>query len=222
MDMSHPALEHIADILERHSSLLDLLRETVHESVQGNDEAQSHRVREMFEAMLTGQHAMFDKLSEAAHGNDQVAETILSLHEAQQGFLKGTEEYNAQREEVEAIRAHVEATKADLSVERTEKDEFRRRLAQSESAKASVESRLAQKVHEMDMMETKDKTLQDEMVSVSAARLAAETERDALAKALREARDHMDSERAEVQAARQEVSAQGMTRVKLNAGLMVW
>ncbi|OCF40826.1 hypothetical protein I317_05361 [Kwoniella heveanensis CBS 569] len=198
-------MEQITCVLEEHTRLLTSIQEKSTSTQKGNNEEaelDQSRSKEVFAAILTGQHAILNKFDEitSAHNEDTAR-----LHEAisalQAQVITADELTRTRSKHDDAIRAfkeELEDARISVSESRAQADVLRQRLIDTRQDRDDLRHELYAIKSRLEEAHSNERRMEGEVDGIVGRALAAELERDALAKAVAEARDSTDSLRAEI------------------------
>ena len=206
LDALNAQLSASVEALQLQTSLLDEIR---HQQKQAPEH--DHRSQEMFLAILTGQHAMLDKLAELSDGKTETWQAIDSIRLANlQTYDQMAQNSAAQdqvatlTDELEALRKTIIQLKGAATDARSEAGIYKSRLDDTRKERDALREELSHKSKRLQSLEIKVKDQETENDKQLAMRLAAEMERDTLCKNLLDVRDEFDKAVGELESARDE------------------
>ncbi|WWC90815.1 uncharacterized protein L201_005752 [Kwoniella dendrophila CBS 6074] len=196
-------LERVTSILEEHSRLLAALHETANQtSTSVVDDNEISHSRDLFAAILTSQHAKLDKFDEVASsqlsGSSTISQAIEALQYAQNAADQRSLNEAEQRTMIVGLREEIQDKQNNLSESRAQYDILSQRLKDTRQDRDELRIQLDRMSIRMENMTIKQNRLEGELDGVIARALAAELERDALAKSLNDRRDTEDGLRSEL------------------------
>ncbi|WVW85743.1 hypothetical protein I302_107781 [Kwoniella bestiolae CBS 10118] len=198
-------LERVTSILEEHSRLLSSLNDTVNVPATPQrvteDQSQSQS-KDLFAAILTGQHAILDKFDEVASsqlsGSSTITQAIEALQYAQNAAEQRAQEIDQQRSLISALREEIEDNRVTISESRAQADVLNQRLKDTRQDRDELRFQIEGMQVRVEGMSIKHNRLEGELDGVVARALAAELERDALARVINERRDEEDGLRSQL------------------------
>nr|XP_031860151.1 uncharacterized protein CI109_004516 [Kwoniella shandongensis]KAA5527223.1 hypothetical protein CI109_004516 [Kwoniella shandongensis] len=197
---TNPILEKITAILEEHSRLLTSLHASTHQLSDEKTQPQStkeHEVeetrsRELFTAILTGQHAILTKFDDVAstHLEDQgtLHEAIMALRAAEDAAEHRAHASRDQLTLIGALEAQLEERDGAVELSKKEKMMLEEELLHARMEKDQMRAQMEKLKRIVADAEVGGNKVRGESDSNSARAVAAEEERDALAKDVLEGR----------------------------------
>ncbi|WVQ68217.1 uncharacterized protein L199_006424 [Kwoniella botswanensis] len=204
------SLERIASFLQENPRLLTSLRDTdklpltpTHQEAQGGHKERSQtQSHDLIAAILTGQHAILSKFDEVAStqlsGSATLTQAIEALQYAQQAAEQRAREEDDQRAIISALREEIEDNRITISESRAQADVLNQRLKDTGQDRDELRIQSEGMMSRMESMSVRQNKLEGELDGVVARALAAELERDALARSVNESRDLEDGLRSEL------------------------
>ncbi|WWC63180.1 uncharacterized protein I303_105780 [Kwoniella dejecticola CBS 10117] len=203
------AYRSLQSILEEHSRLLTSIHEIANlpqtpTPIQliTSDQTEQTQSQDLFAAILTGQHAILSKFDEIASsqlsGSETISQAVEALQYAQNAAEQRSFEEDTQRRTIMALREEIEDKAITISESRALADVLNQRLKDTRQDRDELRVAIQGVTDRLQEVSLKGSKLEDELDGVVARVLAAELERDALAKALTEGRDAEDRSRGEV------------------------
>lgn len=181
--VSSPTLERITNVLEQHTSLLSTIK-----NAREGDEQTTIRTKEMFEAMLTGQHAVLDKIAESLNDKDRsgaMVEVLQQIRATQDEIAGSMVDARVVSSDIDELRAQLELANGNVIKAKVENEAMADKISEITSDRSRLREHVEDVEGKLDGARTKEADLSKELDKFMSARLAAETERDALAEALR-------------------------------------
>ncbi|WVQ81990.1 hypothetical protein IAT38_004117 [Cryptococcus sp. DSM 104549] len=189
----------VTSILEEHTRLLDAVQETISAlpntsipSHTGSDNDESH-TSELFTAILSSQHAILTKFDEVAStrlsGIDDLQHAINALQAAEDNAHARSLLADEQQRTIGALHAQIEEAQSSAVEIKAEVEVLKQRLKDSRHERDELRSGMEERERRLQVALGKERRVGDEMDRLVARTLAAELERDALAKAVAEGRD---------------------------------
>ncbi|OCF57407.1 hypothetical protein L486_04865 [Kwoniella mangroviensis CBS 10435] len=203
-------LERVASVLEEHSRLLTSLHDIVNlpptptnqEAEEAHEEQSQTQSKDLFAAILTGQHAILSKFDEVAStqisGSSTLSQAIEALQYTQQAAEQRAREEDSQRAIISALREEIEDNRISISESRAQADVLNQRLKDTRQDRDEMRAQTEGVMSQLESMSARQNKMEGELDGVVARALAAELERDALARSLTERRDLEDGLRSEL------------------------
>ena len=181
------------------SSIRDTLKLDRGDDVHG-------RTKEMYEAMLVGQHAILDRIAEAFEGSAFTAESVKRIQTVQDEMASSLIDVATGRGDIDRLRAELEIANGRLIKAQTEKESLELKVMSLQQEAGQAREGLGGVQTQLDAALEREKAVKGELDTSQAARLAAERERDALSEALRAGMADTERLNEELSDARKEVS----------------
>ncbi|WWC71672.1 uncharacterized protein I206_105630 [Kwoniella pini CBS 10737] len=208
--------ETIKPILEKHSRLLTSIHELANlpstrlpVSADSPEERDQTRNKELFAAILTGQHAILSKFEEVASsqstGSATISQAIEALQNAQNAAEQRHLEQESQSKIIMALREEIDHKVISITEYRAQMDVLNQRLNDTRCDKTELRDQMQGLMTRMEEMTLKSSKMENELNGVLARALAADFERDALASSLKEEKDIQDSLRSELKEYQQQL-----------------
>ncbi|WWD02430.1 hypothetical protein V865_000469 [Kwoniella europaea PYCC6329] len=204
------SLERIASIFEENPRLLTSLRDTdklpptpTHQEARESHEERSQtQSQDIFAAILTGQHAILSKFDDVAStqlsGSATLSQAIEALQYAQQAAEQRAREEDDHRAIISALREETEDNRITISETRAQAEVLNQRLKDTRQDRDELRTQSDGMMSRLESMSVRQNKLEGELDGVVARALAAELERDALARSVNESRDLEDGLRSEI------------------------
>lgn len=183
--------------------MLSSIRDTV--ELGRGDEVHS-RTKEMYEAMLVGQHAILDRIAEAFEGSASTAESLKRIKTVQDEMASSLIAVAAGRGDIDQLRAELEIANGRLIKAQTENEGLELNVRSLQHEAGQAREGLGGVQTQLDAALEREKAVKDELDTSQATRLAAERERDTLSEALRAGMADTERLNEELRDARKEVS----------------
>ncbi|WVQ99911.1 hypothetical protein IAU59_007054 [Kwoniella sp. CBS 9459] len=213
-------MDRMTSILEEQSQILTSLHDKLRTSTpdhkqDGSANLESSRSEEIFAAILTGQHAILDKFDEVATSQSddalQLRQAISDL-QVQQASASQQAQMNLENEEsMRALEEELRDARISVSESRAQADVLKQRLIDTRQDRDDLRHELDETNLRLEEATMYRKRMEGESDGLVARALAAELERDALAKVVVEGRDIESSLRAELQEWKEELEKEKET-----------
>ncbi|WVF72698.1 hypothetical protein IAT40_007516 [Kwoniella sp. CBS 6097] len=214
------AIERVTSILEEHSQLLASFQARNTTDLQPEDDdgdagLDQPRSKEIVAAILTGQHAILEKFDEvaSAHNDDtlQLHQAISALREQQAAAIRATDAKAEHEAMMQSLKTELEDARISISESRAQADVLRQRLVDTRQDRDDLRQELDATKSRLGEAQMNRRRVDGEVDGVVARALAAELERDALARAVSDGREEEESLWAELRGWKQELEREKET-----------
>ncbi|WRT68292.1 uncharacterized protein IL334_005268 [Kwoniella shivajii] len=215
-------IEQITSTLEEQSNILHTLHKHKTSPLTRTEFPELLEVltqyKDLFTAIITGQHTIMGKFDEVA--STQVSETTI-ISQAIESLRSATERYSTYQDEqnsqIAPLRKEIDDYKSRLSESRTGNDLLKRRLEDGKREIEELKDQLKSTITRMEEMTLSQQNEKEGQVNQIARTIAAESERDHLAKTLNEKGGIEQDLRAELREYQEQLEKERLeSRVKLS------